>query len=96
MDKAAIRTGRFDAIVHVGYPTRPDAARILTALLTSLPGAAAVDTTAVVAALPEDTVAAPCRAVLSADDAGLLSTSALLAEVGSGRHRATATEGSYL
>lgn len=101
LDKAAIRTGRFDVIVDVGYPTRADAARILTALLTGLPGADAVDTDAVAAALPERTSGSDLReivrrAVLAADDAGLLSTSALLAEVGSGRYRATPTEGMYL
>ena len=101
MDKAAIRTGRFDAIVDVGYPTRADAARILTALLTGLPGADTVDTDAVAAALPEHTSGSDLReivrrAVLAADDTGLLTTSALLAEVGSGRYRATPTEGMYL
>lgn len=101
LDKAAIRTGRFDAIVDVGYPTRADAARILTALLTGLPGADTVDTDAVAAALPEHTSGSDLReivrrAVLSADDTGLLTTSALLAEVGSGRYRATPTEGMYL
>lgn len=101
LDKAAIRTGRFDAIVDVGYPTRADAARILTALLTGLPGADTVDTDAVAAALPEHTSGSDLReivrrAVLAADDTGLLTTSALLAEVGSGRYRATPTEGMYL
>jgi cell division protease FtsH len=101
LDKAAIRAGRFDAIVDVGYPTRTDAARILTALITNLPGAATVDTHAVVAALPEQTSGSDLReivrrAVLSADHNGHLSTAALLAEVGSGRYRATAPEGLYL
>ena len=36
------------------------------------------------------------RAVLAADDTGLLATSGLLAEVGSGRYRATSAEGMYL
>lgn len=101
LDKAAIRTGRFDAIVDVGYPTRADAARILNSLLTGLPGADTVDTSAVAAALPEHTSGSDLReivrrAVLAADDTGLLTTSALLAEVGSGRYRATPTEGMYL
>lgn len=101
LDKAAIRTGRFDAIVDVGYPTRADAARILTALLTGLPGADTVDTSAVAAALPEHTSGSDLReivrrAILAADDTGLLTTSALLAEVGSGRYRAAPTEGMYL
>lgn len=36
------------------------------------------------------------RAVLAADDTGLPATSGLLAEVGSGRYRATSAEGMYL
>lgn len=101
LDKAAIRTGRFDAIVDIGYPTRADAARFLAALLTGLPGAETVDTHAVAAALPERTSGSDLReivrrAVLAADDTGLVTTAALLAEVGSGRYRATPTEGMYL
>jgi cell division protease FtsH len=101
LDEAAIRTGRFDAIVGVGYPTRTDAARILSALITGLPGADTVDTHAVAAAVPEQTSGSDLReivrrAVLSADATGRLTTSALLAEVGSGRYRATAPDGMYL
>ncbi|MEE6166335.1 MULTISPECIES: ATP-binding protein [unclassified Mycolicibacterium] len=101
LDKAAIRTGRFDAIVDVGYPTRDDAARILTALIAGLPGAPYVDTAAVAAALPERSSGSDLReivrrAVLSADESGQLSTEALLAEVGSGRYRPTAPQGMYL
>lgn len=36
------------------------------------------------------------RAVLASDNTGLLATSRLLAEVGSGRYRATSAEGMYL
>lgn len=101
LDEAAIRTGRFDAIVGVGYPTRTDAARILTALITGLPGSDTVDTHAVAAAVPEQTSGSDLReivrrAVLSADETGQLSTAALLAEVGSGRYRATIPDGMYL
>lgn len=101
LDKAAIRIGRFDAIVDIGYPTRTDAARILTGLLAGLPGAEAVDTTTVAAALPEHTSGSDLReivrrAVLAADDARQLSTAALLVEVGSGRYRPTTSEGMYL
>jgi cell division protease FtsH len=101
LDKAAIRTGRFDAIVEVGYPTRTDAARILTALIINLPGGDHVDTAAVVAALPDRSSGSDLReivrrAVLTAEDCGHLSTAALLAEVGSGRYLATAPEGMYL
>lgn len=101
LDEAAIRTGRFDAIVGVGYPTRPDSARILTALIAGLPGSDTVDIHAVAAAMPEQTSGSDLReivrrAVLSADETGQLSTAALLVEVGSGRYRATAPDGMYL
>lgn len=101
LDRAAIRTGRFDAIVDIGYPTRADAARILAALLAGLPGADTVDTDAMAAALPTHTSGSDLReivrrAVLAADHTGLVTTAALLAEVGSGRYRATPTEGMYL
>jgi cell division protease FtsH len=101
LDKAAIRTGRFDAIVEVGYPTRTDAARILTALIINLPGGDHVDTAAVVAASPDRSSGSDLReivrrAVLTAEDCGHLSTGALLAEVGSGRYLATTPEGMYL
>jgi cell division protease FtsH len=100
LDKAAIRTGRFDSIVEVGYPNRPDAARILAALIGGLPGAQAVDTVAVVAALPAHTSGSDIREIVRravlAGDGGHVSTAALLAEVGSGRYRATVPEGMYL
>ena len=101
LDEAAIRTGRFDAIVGVGYPTRTDAARILTALVAGLPGSDTIDTHAVAAAVPEQTSGSDLReivrrAVLSADDTGRISTAALLTEVGDGRYRATIPNGMYL
>lgn len=101
LDKAAIRTGRFDAIVEVGYPTRAAAARILDVLIAGLPGGPGVDAAAVVAGLPEDTSGSDLReivrrAVLTVDVAGPLTTAALTAEVGSGRYRAAAPEGLYL
>jgi ATP-dependent 26S proteasome regulatory subunit len=90
LDKAAIRTGRFDADVEVGYPSPTGAARILTALLTDLPTDDTIDTAAVVAALPEQTTGSDLReivrrAVLTAAETCRLSTAALLDEVGSGR-----------
>lgn len=101
LDRAAIRTGRVDAIVEVGYPTRIDAARILDALITGLPGGQTVDAAAVVAALPEHTSGSDLReivrrTVLTTDHNGDLSTAAPLAEVGSGRYRAAVPEGMYL
>ncbi len=46
-DQAAIRTGRFDSVVEVGYPNRADTDRILAALIHGIPGGRAVDTAAV-------------------------------------------------
>jgi cell division protease FtsH len=100
LDKAAIRTGRFDSIVEVGYPDRADAARILAALIGGLPGGHAVDTKEVVTAMPQHTSGSDIReivrrAVLSSQG-GHVSTATLLAEVGSGRYRAAIPEGMYL
>ena len=93
LDKAAIRTGRFDAIVEVGYPDHITAARILASLLDGIPGGEGVDTAAVARRFPEKTSGSDIReiirrAVLSSDGAGSVSTASLLAEVGSGRYRA--------
>jgi cell division protease FtsH len=100
LDKAAIRTGRFDSIVEVGYPNRTDAARILAALIDCLPGGQTVDTAAVVAALPENTSGSDIREIVRravlAGDGAHVTTATLLAEVGSGRYRATIPEGMYL
>ena len=100
LDKAAIRAGRFDSIVEVGYPSRPDAARILAALISGLPGGQAVNTAAVVTALPDHTSGSDIReivrrVVLAGDD-GHISTAPMLTEVGSGRYRAAVPEGMYL
>lgn len=97
LDKAAIRTGRFDSIVEIGFPDRADAARILSALIGDIGGD--VDTAAVAAALPDATSGSDIReivrrAVLSGN--GQVSTEALLAEVGSGRYRAELPAGAYL
>jgi hypothetical protein len=99
LDRAAIRTGRFDSIVEVGYPERAAAGRILTALVDGLAGGPDVDTAAVAAALPDRTSGSDLReivrrAVLSGD--GTVSTAALLTEVGAGRYRAEVPCGTYL
>jgi len=101
LDAAAIRTGRFDAIVEVTYPDRVAAGGILAALLAGLPGGGGVDTAAVAARLPEMTSGSDLReivrrAVLSTADGNEISTAALLAEVGSGRYRAEPAVGHYL
>ncbi|CAM2840679.1 cell division protein [Mycobacterium intermedium] len=100
LDKAAIRTGRFDSVVEVGYPSRADAARILATLIDHIPGGESVDTAAVVAALPERTSGSDIREVVRravlAGDGGAVSTATLLAEVGSGRYRAAVPAGMYL
>jgi len=100
LDKAAIRTGRFDSVVEVGYPDRVGAARILAVLLGGLPGGADVNTAAVAAALPEHTSGSDIREIvrraLLAGSDGAISTAALLAELGTGRYRAEPPEGMYL
>jgi SpoVK/Ycf46/Vps4 family AAA+-type ATPase len=100
LDQAAIRTGRFDSIVEVGYPDRADAARILSAFTRDLPGGGLVDAAAVAAALPERTSGSDIREIVRramlVDSRGHLTTARLLAEVGSGRYRAIAPEGMYL
>lgn len=100
LDKAAIRTGRFDSVVEVGHPDRADAARILAALIRDIPGGPDVDTAAVVCALPEKTSGSDIRevvrrAVLSGAD-GRIGTATLLAEIGNGRYRAVVPAGLYL
>ena len=85
---------------EVGYPTGADAARILAALIRGIPGAQAVDTAAVVAALPERTSGSDIREVVRravlAGESGSVCTATLLAEVGSGRYRAEVPGGMYL
>jgi SpoVK/Ycf46/Vps4 family AAA+-type ATPase len=100
LDQAAIRTGRFDSIVEVDYPDRGDAARILTTLIAHLPGSEGADAAAVAAALPEKTSGSDLReivrrAVLTGDGVHI-TTATLLAEVGSGRYRATPPDFLYL
>lgn len=100
LDKAAIRTGRFDSVVEVGYPSRVDAARILASLIGDIPGGREVDTAAVVAALPERTSGSDIRevvrrAVLAGED-GSVCTATLLGEIGNGRYRAAVPAGLYL
>ncbi|WP_458317866.1 AAA family ATPase [Mycolicibacterium brisbanense] len=98
LDAAAIRTGRFDSIVTVPYPDCEASARILAALVDGIPGA--VDASSVAARLPDQTSGSDLReivrrAVLSGD--GVVSTAALLAEIGSGRYRAQLPgQGQYL
>lgn len=97
LDKAAIRTGRFDSIVEVGYPSRSDAARILAALIRGMPGSECVDAAAVVSALPERASGSDIREIVRrAVLSGSLTTATLLAEVGSGRYRAQPPVGMYL
>nr|WP_046285711.1 ATP-binding protein [Mycobacterium sp. UM_NZ2] len=100
LDAAAIRTGRFDSVVEIGYPTRADAARIVTALISGLPGGETVDTAAVASRLPEKTGGSDIReivrrAVLTVEGREL-STAALLSEIGSGRYQAKIPDGHYL
>ncbi|MGC1155506.1 hypothetical protein [Mycobacterium sp.] len=99
LDKAAIRTGRFDSIVEFRYPDCTDAPRILAALIKDMPGALAIDTMGVAAALRDETSGSDIReiirrAVLTGN--GILSTVALLTEIGSGRYKAEFAAGMYL
>jgi AAA+ superfamily predicted ATPase len=64
MDAASIRSGRFDSVLELGYPSKPDAARILRALLSGVPGGDDVDATVVAAALPEKTSGADLREIV--------------------------------
>ncbi|BBX75689.1 hypothetical protein [Mycobacterium shinjukuense] len=86
--------------MQVGYPNRADAARILAALIRDISGGHAVDTAAVAAALPERTSGSDIREIVRravlAGDGGSVSTTRLLAEVGSGRYRAAVPAGMYL
>lgn len=77
-----------------------DAVRILAALIRGISGGQAVDTAAVVAALPERTSGSDIREVVRravlAGDGGTVSTATLLTEVGSGRYRAEVPGGMSL
>lgn len=99
LDKAAVRTGRFDSIIEVDYPTTADAARILAALIRGIPGSQNVDSTTVIAALPEKSSGSDIREIVRramlAND-GHISTATLLAEIGTGRYRAEPPAGMYL
>ena len=97
LDRAAIRTGRFDSVVEVGFPDAVQAGQILSALLHDVPGGDGVDVAAVAAALPASTSGSDLReivrrAVLVAGDTGV-STEQLLGEVGSGRYQARPPDG---
>ncbi len=100
LDKAAIRTGRFDSVVEVGYPSAADAAIILSTFVRDLPGGDGVDAVAVAAALPERTSGSDLREIVRrvvlSGPAAEVSTEALLAEVNSRRYQGQAPAGMYL
>jgi len=99
LDKAAMRTGRFDSVVEIGYPTRLNAGRILTALMNGLPGSDHINIETVTAALPAQTSGSDLREIVrraALSTGGNVDTESLVAEVGSGRYRATVPEGMYL
>jgi hypothetical protein len=90
LDAAAIRTGRFDSIMEIPYPDRDAAARILSALVTGVPGGDSVDTEAVAGALTEKTSGADIREIVRRcvlQTKGSVSTAALLNVVRGGRWR---------
>lgn len=100
LDKAAIRTGRFDSVIEIGYPDKAVASRILSAHLQDIPGGPTVDVDAVVAALPEHTSGSDIReiirrAVLTVSSSDV-DTAALVAEVHGGRYLPAVPTGLYL
>ena len=99
LDAAACRTGRFDSVVHVGYPDYAAANQILTALIDGLPGGADVNTSAVAVALPEQTSGSDLREIVRRAmlAASQVSTAGLLGEINAGRYRpVVAGVGAYL
>lgn len=100
LDAAAVRTGRFDSIIEVSYPTPEAAERILAALLAGIPGGNDVDTAVIAARLPERTSGSDLREIVRRSvlsGAGQVTTAALLAEVSSGRYLAAIPQqGQYL
>jgi len=94
LDRASIRTGRFDSICLVPYPDTASKALILAALLKGLPGGDGVDTAAVAAALPDQTSGSDIReivrrAVLSSE----VTTAGLCGQIAAGRYRAVLPTG---
>lgn len=96
LDKAAIRSGRFDSIVGSGYPNRTDAARILQLLVTTY--RAHNPSTLQLRSLPCPSAPAGCdfreivRRVVLVGDGRHVTTTALLAEGGTiPRHRSART-----
>jgi len=99
LDAAAIRTGRFDSVVEVGYPDYAAANQILTALIDGLPGGINVDTAAVAVAVPEQTSGSDLREIVRRAmlAAGQVSTAGLLGEINAGRYRPVVSGvGAYL
>lgn len=89
LDKAAIRNGRFDAVIEVNHPDRDAAARILATLLADVPGGDGVDTTAVAGALPPSSSGADLREIVRRAVLGrVVTTAGLIGEIGSGRYKA--------
>jgi len=99
LDAAAIRTGRFDSVVEVGYPDYAAANQILTALIDGLPGGIDVNAGAVAVALPEQTSGSDLREIVRRAmlAAGQVSTAGLLGEINAGRYRPVVSGvGAYL
>lgn len=99
LDSAATRSARFDAIIEIDYPDTAATAEILRRILTSIPGADAVDchtvarsfASAVSGADVRETVR---RAVLEHGTA--VTTQVLLRTIADGRWRAAELTGQYL
>lgn len=99
LDKAAIRSARFDSLIEIGYPVRADAERILRRYLDAIPGNELIDVAIVVAALPEEVSGADLREVVRRAvlrEGVTLTTQGLLGAVHEGRWRITQAVGNYL
>jgi hypothetical protein len=100
MDAASIRSGRFDAVLEIGYPDRGASSRILDSLLTNVPNGDAVNTRKVATALKPKTSGADLREIVRRavlTTGGEVTTGAFLSVIREGKYRPQLPEiGHYL
>jgi len=99
LDKAAVRSARFDTIIEIGYPDRVAAAAILRRYLARLDSAATVDVTRVASALPGDVSGADLREIVrrtALTYGPSFTTGDMLDAVSAGRWRPATLTGEYL
>lgn len=99
LDKAAVRSARFDAVIHLDYPDRTACARILGRYLAALPAADEIDLPAVARDLPEEVSGADVREIirLSVLQHGTeLTTASLRRTIQDGRWKPAPLVGNYL